>query len=535
MAPSLTILFIRGWHCLRAIIVVVLLNPAGIASGQTSSTGKGAISRVADILEVRPLTDKKIRLIFSAQENNGSQRFPITTIDRSMVKVEFVNVSAPPADAESLMLNGSGSTELQRAMFVGFSLHRKLRSRAVEEVRADVGDLIKQLPSELLTVAAISQDSARVIADVTPDKSDNLNRIVQQLQTLEPEGEGPAMADTLCVAAERFHAWDLSGFKKSDQKVLIMLSTPGDAPGKERFRGQNCWRSLLDQGVRVFFVSFGDASGASYFNLADVAQESGGYVHRVSGPVEMSAAVKNIIALLQNEYVVDVAAPPISKDDQPLELKVRVAYHDTIFESQVFNVGFVMPSLADGLSSAGEISGREHDGSNQEESREAEDFPTRSISIAFGLMAFLGLAGLGFAPVVKRRLGTVSCSTCGTRVARDHSDCPFRKPNCVARLVYIGGRNAGQTIPLLAGVTKLSRFGRRGSSISVSGRGIDWLHHGTITIEGSKAIYTPVKVSRDRVNGWLVNEPRLLGVGGVLRIGDQNLRFEMKPTIGARL
>ena len=518
--------------CLTGAVVVTY--SLRLAANTQKSDDKGAISRVANVLEVRHLEDKKIRLIFSAQENNGSQRFPITTIDRSMVKVDFMNVSAPPAEAESLMLNGSGGTELKRAMFVGFSLHRKLRARAIEEVRADVGDLIKQLPAELLTVAAISQDSARVIADVTPQKSDNINRISQQLQALEPEGEGPALADTLCVAAERFHAWDLGGFKKSDQKVLILLSTPGDAPGKERFRGQNCWRSLLDQGVRVFFVSFGDPSGVSHFNLVDVAQESGGYAHRVSGPVEMNAAVKNIIALLQNEYVVDVTAPAISEDDQPLELKVRIAYHDATFESHLFDVGFVIPALARGATTDVNLPGGSADGDHGQQLSANSTVMFHGGLLALGITAFLGIAGVIGVPLIKHRAKTTGCSTCGSRVYRDHSDCPFRKSNCVARLVYIGGPNAGQTIPLLAGATRLSRFGFRGAGIAVSGRKIDWFNHGTIIIDGSKAIYTPVRFSRDRINGWLVNEPRLLGVGGVLRIGDQNLRFEMKPQIGVR-
>lgn len=534
MAPIMTknigrkILY--GYACLSVVGCHSKLFANSQKSGNT-----GAISRVADVLEVKHLGDKKIRLIFSAQENNGTQRFPITTIDRSMVKVDFMNVSAPPADAESLMLNGSGGSELRRAMFVGFSLHRKLRSRAIEEVRADVGDLIKQLPSEMLTVAAIAQDSARVIADVTPQKSDNVNRISQQLQALEPEGEGPALADTLCVAAERFHAWDLSSFKKSDQKILIMLSTPGDAPSKERFRGQNCWRSLLDQGVRVFFVSFGESSGVSHFNLADVAQESGGYAHRVSGPVEMNAAVKNIIALLQNEYVVDVTAPAISEADQPLELKVRIAYHDASFESHIFDIGFVIPALAIGASPSAHMPGNVGvGGDNGQELRESHS-STLNISLwALGVTAFLGVAGVICVPIIKHRAKTTACSTCSLRVSRDHSDCPFRKATCVARLVYIGGPNAGKTIPLLAGTTKLSRFPLRGDGTAVLGRKIDWIHHGTITIEGTKAIYTPVKVARDRINGWLVNEPRLLGVGGVLRIGDQNLRFEMKQQTGVR-
>jgi len=512
---------------LQSLMVVLAWLPLcePILASDPQASDKGDITRVADVLEVRHLQGKKLRVFFSAQENNGIQRFPITTIDRSMIKVEFNNVSAPPADAESLTLNGSGGVELRRALFVGFSLHSKLRGRVIEELRADVADLLRSLPSELLTVAAISQDSARVIADVTPQKSDNINRILQQLQSIEPEGEGAAVADTLCVAAERFHAWDLTSFQKSDQKVLVILSNPGDSPTTERFRGQNCWRSLLDQGVRVFFVSLGETTGKPSFDLSDVAQESGGYVHRVNGTVEMGAAVKNIVALLRNEYVVDVIAPSIAVEDQPLELKLRVSYHDEVFESQAFELGFIIPALAKDLvpsivgSSLGD-SGPDAVGNSP------VNWLRPVIFVAVLLISFL--IGIFSFKVLRHRLRTVGCNTCARRVVRDHSDCPFRKQGCVGRLVVIGGSNAGQTIPLMLGENRLSRFAFRKGDTCISGRKIDFLHHGSIVIEGGKALYTPRRFGRDRINGWLVNEPRLLGLGSVLKIGDQNLRFEAK-------
>lgn len=515
----------------RRLAMTLLLWSIPAAYLQAKDVERSATNRVADILEVRHLDNKKIRIIFSAQENNGSQRFPISTIDRSMVRINFANVSAPPADVESLTLNGSGSAELKRAMFVGFSLNRKLKTRAIDEIRADVGELLKQLPAEMLTVAAISEDSARVIADVTPQKSDNINRILQQLQSLDAEGEGPAMANTLCVAAERFHAWDLSGFRKADQKVLIMLSPPGDSPSTERFRGQNCWRSLLDQGVRVFFVSFGDVVGISPFDLSAVAQDSGGYVHRVSGPVEMNAAVKNVIALLQNEYAVDVQAPSIAVDDQPLELSVSVTYHDTTFESNVFNVGFVIPELGVGVASARSIKSDSADSGGDYKDDVGRSINHQALILGGVLIALMSIAII---VMLRRRGKKISCSSCRATVKPDHSDCPFRRPNCTARLVYIGGPYAGQTIPLQPGETILSKMRLKPGSISISGRGVSWLHHGSIMVDGSKAIYTPSKPARDRINGWLVGESRLLGLGSVLKLGDQNLRFEVKVQGGTR-
>jgi hypothetical protein len=513
---------------IRVVLVFIALPAMASPKGKNSGDEHGAISRVAEIYEVEHLEDHRIRVIFSAQEREGAQRFPITTIDRSMVKVDFTNTSTAPAEAGSLLLHGAGGNDLRRALYVGFSLHRKLNARAIEELRSDVGQLLKDLPSEFLTVAAIAQDSARVIADVSPDKGDNVNRILQQLQSLAPEGEGPALADTLCVAAERFHAWDLSKFKKSDQKVLVIVSNPGDALTTERYRGQNCWRSLLDQGVRVFSVAFGPEIGRSTFDLTDVAPESGGYVHHVSGPVEMGAAIKNIIALLKNEYVIDVNAPDIAIEDQPLELKLRISYHDEIFESANYNVGFVIPNLAKVFASGASGHQNAEDDASKKEAVEAQA-RLHFLLIILVVSSFVAILIYCAVRYLKMRSRTTDCNTCGLRVARDHADCPFRQPDCVARLVVVSGRYAGQTIPILKGETRFARFPVAKAAKKIRGRGIRWRHHGTITLDGQKVLYTPAKLGRDRVNGWKVYEPRLLGVGSVLTIGDQMLRFEIKP------
>ena len=521
-------LLMRSQRDLISRLLVLIVLPTIVGSATPKMRDGGAITRTAEIQQVQQLEDKKIRINFNAQENDGVQRFPITTIDRSMVKVDFTNTSAAPANAQSLLLHGAGGTDLRRALYVGFSLHRNLKQRAIEELRSNISDIISELPAELLTVSAISQDSARVLADVSPQKGDNINRILQQLQSLEPEGEGPALADTLCVAAERFHAWDLSHFQRADQKVLVLITNPGDAVSTDRFRGQNCWRSLLDQGVRVFSVIFGQEIGKSTFDLVNVAQESGGYVHRVGGPVEMNAAVKNVIALLKTEYVIDVDAPDIALEDQPLELKVRISYHDETFESPIFNVGFVIPALSKMLSTPTPLV----DAADEQKSSDSiAAYAGRFLMavLLFFLMAVMvGMVGFVAYRHLKYLNSTQHCNTCGLRVVSDHSTCPFRKVSCVARLVVIGGPYSGQTIPIMAGGNVIARFNWSSEKAKVRGRKIRWWNHGAIQLDGQKAIYTPSILSRDRINGWLVHEPRLLGIGSILSIGDQTLRFEVK-------
>lgn len=513
---------------LRFLSLSVFIS--GIAFGTNAAKDaahpSGEIERVIEVNGVEHKTDHRIRIFMSATEHANGIRFPITTIERNMVKVHFTNTSTPPADAISLSILGSQSSDLKRAMFVAFDLDRTLTGRALAEVRDRVSEIVSDLPAQYLTVTALAQNSARIIADSTPENSDNINRIQQQLAALPAEGDGPVLTDTLCVAAERFHAWNLSGFGRGDQKVLIIVSPSGDSPSSERFRGENCWRSLLEQKVRVFQIAFGKAEKRPAFDLSEVAADSGGFVHTVGGPLDILAAVKNVIANLRNEYVLDVDAPDIPLEDQPLELSVKVAYHDTVISSDIHNVGFIIPTLANVFSSKSNANKTDQEASIDHTAEIESARKIRFLQIV-GLIIFaLGLVIFAQRKIV-HRLRSTDCNTCGARVKKDHSDCMFRKPECIARLVFVSGPFAGMTFPLVRGPNRISAFARDGVVLP---RGhVSWFNHGTIVVDGFKAAYTPKKLGRDLINGWPVQETRLLGIGHVLKIGDHHLRFEVKP------
>jgi hypothetical protein len=153
--------------------------------------------------------------------------------------------------------------------------------------------------------------------------------------------------------------------------------------------------------------------------------------------------------------------------------------------------------------------------------------------LAVALVALNILLGGGF--WLAKRLKTVGCNACGQRTDKSHADCPFRDRNAIARLVVLDGPDAGQTLPLRLGANILGRSPR--AQVRVRGRRISWRRHGVLTIEGARALYTPRPPSRwrrgirDRVNGWPVREPRLLGIGALLTVGERRLRFEVKPDV----
>lgn len=516
-------------NILSYIFILWTVSATATAAGNLKdvpSQKNGEVERVIEINSVEHKADHRIRIFMSATERANGIRFPISTIERNMVKVHFTNTSTAPADAISLSILGSQPGDLKRAMFVAFDLDRNLSARALTEVKDRVSELVAELPAQYLTLTAIAQGSARIIADATPENSDNINRIQQQIAALAPEGEGPVLTDTLCVAAERFHAWDLNGFKGGDQKILIIVAPSGDSPASERFRGENCWRSLIEQKVRVFQIAYGKPAHRAAFDLAAVASESGGYVHTVNGPLDILAAVKNVSANLRNEYVLDVDAPDISLEDQPLELAVKIAYHDTAISSDVYNLGFIIPSLGRVFGSIKNSAKVDQDTNIDHVSDLETARKERFFMIVLLIVLIIAITIIMYR-IIKKRMRTNDCNTCGLRVKRDHSDCAFRKPDCIARLVFISGPFAGMTFPLLRGPNRLSAFAKTG--VVLPRGGVSWLNHGTIVVDGFKAAYTPKKQGRDHVNGWPVHETRLLGIGHVLKIGNHHLRFEVKP------
>lgn len=508
--------------CLFLISTTLFANSVS----KETPRANGEIERVIEISGVEHKADHRIRIFMSATERANGIRFPISTIERNMVKVHFTNTSTAPADAISLSILGSQSSDVKRAMFVAFDLDRTLTARALTEVKDRVSELVADLPAQYLTLTAMAQGSARIIADATPENSDNINRIQQQIAALAPEGDGPVLTDTLCVAAERFHAWDLNGFKSGDQKVLIIVAPNGDSPVSERFRGENCWRSLIEQKVRVFQIAYGKPERKPAFDLAAVAPDSGGYVHSVSGPLDILAAVKNVIANLRNEYVLDVDAPDISLEDQPLELSVKVTYHDTAISSPIHNVGFIIPTLGQVFRSNKKQTKMEQE-PNMDHTSEIESARKERFLMIVLLIVICIAIIINTFSIVRKRLKTTDCNTCGARVKKDHSNCAFRKPDCIARLVFVSGRYAGMTFPLIRGSNRLSAFAQSG--VVLPRGGVSWFNHGTIVVDGFKAAYTPKKQGRDSINGWPVHETRLLGIGHVLKIGKHQLRFEVKP------
>jgi len=497
-------------HILSLIIFSSAANAQAKAGRKTTSEvvedSHGAVERNISVRSVEHKDDHRIRVFFSATEKSGEIRYPISTIDRSMLKVEFTNVSSPPTEALSLGVLGNKADEFRRALFLGFDLNSKLSGRDLAEVRSRVDEVLTDLDSEYLTVASVSQGSARIIA------------------ALPSEGEGPALSDTLCVAAEKFNSWNLNDYKASDQKILLIISKMGDQIKKDSYQFDSCWKSIKEQGIRVFIVSYGLGASKQSSNISIHAGESGGFVHSVANSLNTLAAIKNVISLLNSEYVMEVDAPNIALEDQPLEIKVKLSYHDAVIQSELYNLGFIIPTLSNVISSAGDTSdSTSSDLVSQIERERKRYFFLYLAGIALSSVAIWFLFGL-----ISRRIKTATCASCLLRVKKDHSDCPFRKSESVARLVVIGGKYAGMTFPLVRGKNNISVFSRSG--VKLPWGGIRWFNHGHIVIEGMKAAYTPSRLHLDRVNGWPVLETKLLGQGHVLSLGSYRLRLEIKPS-----
>jgi hypothetical protein len=511
---------------LMAVSIMASQSIYAEAKQKTKPDSISDVERIIDIQQVEHRGDHRLRIYFNASEKSESVFYPITTIERNMVSVDFHNTSVPPAPAKSLSIVGGQSTDIQRSLFIGFNLDKTLSGRELSEVRARIAEIIADLPSENLSVVALANGSARIVADMTPEKTDNVNRIQQQIAALPADGEGPVLGEMLCVANDKISTWNTSHYKRSDQKIAIILSPEGDSTSTEKYRVDSCFRNLVDSKVKIFHIAFGQSATKPQFDLSHVIQESGGFIHRVASPLDILAATKNVISILKNEYILDVDAPDVSLEDQPLELTVKVSYHDTILKSNVFNVGFVIPALATILKST------PIDSNQSSAEIQATIVKQRKMQFALivtGILCLIGAFYIVFARI-KRRFKTTKCNTCNDRVYKNYSNCQFRHKDCVGRLVVLNGPQLGQTLPLMRGANPISVFGKTGIRLSMASR-IRWLNHGCIRIENSRIAYEPKKGGVDFINGWPVPETKLLGQGHLLQLGKVAFRVEINPKV----
>lgn len=488
----------------RVIAASLLVASAGARAEPVA--GRGAVVQHLEQVEGRDF-----RFVVTVFEEDGALRYPITTLDRAHVKIVYPGTEITDSAATSLALYDSAAAGVKRALIVAF--HPGDRKDA-GEVKTEVADLLGRLSSPYLAVGLVGDGAETLLADVTPGRSENVTRLQQDILALGAEDSMPDLASTWCFAAERLRGWDLAGFGPGDQKIVVAVG-PDDTSADGGAKGE-CLAELKAVGARVYRIGWG-APRKRTADLGAVLVGTGGFEHRVRGGADVHPALSNIVALLKHEYVVEFRVPDGVLPQQPLRVQPTFTYHGDVFTATTRALPVVLenppppePAKAPEVVVEAPKTKRTVD-------------PRAYAGAAVGAVMMVVGGALAFRRL-RQRARTTACNSCARRVEKNHKDCPFRKPQVFGRLVVLAGPNAGQTLPLFKGENKIGSAGNAG--VHVRGRKVR-RRHATLTLDGTKALYAPAGLG-DRVDGWPVTEPRLLGIGSVLHIGDQKLRFEAR-------
>lgn len=482
----------------------VKLGGALIAASIAAASAQADTKRGVEIRQIDYRGKRIARISFAAFEEEGDIRYPLTTLDRETVRIEVLG--APDGAAiRSLVTAASGTSDAKRAMVVAFNGGSPQLENSGQELRSSIADFLNKLPSRYLAVAMSEDDKElplSLLGESSPENAENLVLFQRSILEAEAGVGGFARMDGLCFAAQRFADWPLEDFEARDQKIAVII-------GADRLTSAAsdpaCAKELNEMGVRVYEVSWAAAIKSSKFR--------GGFAHRVKGPVDVATALSNVAANLNGEYTVDAELPMVPKAAQPLEITLVASYAGQDLRSVSQTLPDSIPELNEPeVESATPALGK------PPEPRHKWPF------IAAGI-ACLVLAAAAFFLQKKRQ--NPECNACGRAVDKTHRRCPFRDTHVVARLIVLDGPLAGRTLPLRRGDSAIGRSPT--STVRIGGRGVSWHRHGVLSIEGNKILYNPRGApGKDRVNGWPVSEPRLLGAGYVLQVGERQLRLEVK-------
>lgn len=502
----------------------LLLLAVAAASGAYAADApvKTDVPRKATIRAIEYQGDKLMRIRFSAFEKEGRTRYPLTTLDRSMVEVSFDQVE-PKGIVRSLTTSGAALGETNRAIVVVFDADQVQPTRAAQPLRGEIADFISKVPAAYLAIGQVSDGQSKLIGQTTPGQAENIATFQREILASTAEGTQWSRDAALCFAAERFDAWDLSDFAHGDQKLVIIVGPERGPPQTPEAKA--CYSSLKKKGVQTMDVHWPSKDWPpAQAKGAPKPKKVKGFAHRVKTPLDLQPAFTNVVANLNTEYLLEVEVPEVPMAAQPLKVEVKIAYHDQPLSTGMWKYKTVIPELTPPPPPSANVPVA----APEKELAAAPPVDTTDPVAAAGIALVIAGTVLVAGAWAMRRKQTVACNGCGHRAKNSYSDCPFRAKNVVGSLVVLDGKHAGRTLALLSGDNVIGRSPR--AMVPVDSRKISWRRHATLKIEGGKALYIPeAKRGVDRVNGWPVAEPRLLGVGHVIQIGERKLRFEAKP------
>lgn len=489
----------RLFRILALIFCQCVLPPCGLADPER-------VLQVRNAIEVAP---GRIRIFAGFVERQNSVRYPISTLDTSAFRLRVSGDSVASVAAISLSTFGTLAPGPERGLLLGMEQTSDLGESSAL-VRGGVAEFVGTLRAGFLSVVSFHSKGVDVLAESIPGRADNIKAIQKRLLEVNQINESGAIAEAVCSIFSQFGSWREFMSDASAQKAAVFVGRGGVLDSAAISKTIRCLGTAKAMGVQVYWLKLADVDQNSSVGLQELAQgflEGGGFLQEIPLGTDFSSSLSNVRANLDDEYVVEFVLPAAARKSSTLRYSLQASYHG--------NVVVASESFVDIVA--------------LEEPKAPETIMRSKINwwrIIVAVAVFVALVLLIVLLFMWRHaLRYRKCDVCGHEVRRDFSDCAFRSAKCLGRLVVVCGADSGRIFPLFEGDNII------GSSPDCGVRlmsGTLARKHGKLTLLKKKALYQAVDGKGDMVNGWPLNEPRLLASGTNLRLGDAVLRFESR-------
>ncbi len=494
------------------------------------------------VRSLEPTEEFKLVIYGRVFESENNVSFPITTVDRDAFILELGRSTKTQIKPESLTTFGSASQSRTRRLVIALPFATNIQQSALQEFQQTIAENLPLTRSEFLSIISVSSQGQRELAGTTPDEADNVRALQRKLLDAEPKGNSTGVSELVCAASKKYKEWSRYAPKTGEQKALILLANPTET-SRERIRTlEDCLSQLAADDVAVYLLRADRIPGAGVSAEAPFLRPelmSGGFIQKVSSRVDLFPALLNVLANLNEEYVATFNLFPLigTWDGRSAIAEGNVSYFNLM-------VGYHGQSVSSGLLSVPLPRRWQENIAQFDKSRSTREKLITGIldlnateRAVGGVLCLVLLTALGF--VVRYIwlgfrlwLRTVRCRTCGLRVKRSFSNCPYRDSDLAGWLSVLSGPNVGMVLPVKQGRNLIGTSGGCGIHLPESRK--VRRKHAEITVENWKAQLKlfPSAVGRrpqDCVNGFVLSEPRLICHGDVLKIGNMYLRFEVRP------
>lgn len=514
-----------------------------------SASIANAATKQVTIRAVESTEDFKLVVYGRVLEVDNGVSFPVATIDREALSLELGKSFKMDLKPDSLTTFGSAAQSRARRMIVAMPFAVNVSPNVMRDFQQTLAENLPETRSDFFTVLSVTSAGVTTIASSIPGESDNMRALQRKVLDALPAGDAVAASELVCAAEEKFSDWARYPQRSGDQNVLIVMANPSVANRSQMKRLEACLANLKSAGVATFFLraekfpelttdiepifsrgeSRGESRGASL---------GGGYAQRVATKVDLYPALANILANLNEEYVLTFDLFPLVgtfdgrraiAENGFSHLSLRATYHGQSYQSGLLAVP-LPPGWQKNIDSVNQSQ------NTREKFQRLFAGMTRAERGAVGLLGLVLLVSIVFIMrhfllVIRLNLKTLRCRTCGQRVKRSFRNCPYRAGTHIGWLSVLSGPGVGMVLPVVEGKNLVGTS--NACSVLLAGAKKIKGEHAEITAENGKAQVRLLQAVRlrqwgDSVNGFPLMEPRLVSHGDVLHFGDVFLRFEVR-------